>query len=178
MRKGYRSKSRLLKLPRPVLKQVNDMLLGVGEDRRTYQEIADWLKEQGYNTSKSAVDRYAKYLFALEKIKVVGEHAKSIIEEAGEDPLKIEEATAKLGAVVVLELFQEVMREDRIEPKRIGKLLGDFARLQMSSVAREKLKVDMRKKADRIARDAEKAAKDMSKEDLIAFIKGRMYGLR
>jgi hypothetical protein len=102
------------------------------------------------------VDRYAKYLFALDKIKVVGEHAKSIIEEAGEDPLRIEEATAKLGAVVVLELFQEVMREDKIEPKRIGKLLGDFARLQMSSVAREKLKANLRKQFDEATRKASK----------------------
>lgn len=38
------------------------MLISVGPERRTYSEIAEWLKEEGYDTSKSAVGRYAKYL--------------------------------------------------------------------------------------------------------------------
>ncbi|MBU1067675.1 DUF3486 family protein [Patescibacteria group bacterium] len=158
-----RSRSWLLKLPREILSQINQMLVEVGEKRKTYQEIADWVNEQGHKTSQSAIDRYAKNFFALEKIKLVGEQARTIISASGDDPLKIEEAASKLGAVIVLELFQEVMREDTINPKRIGKLMGDFARLQTSSVARERLKIELAKKAQ--------AAVDRIKT------KGRLSGL-
>jgi len=40
------------------------MIVDVGEERKTYQEIADWLKRLGFKTSKSAVGRYAKYLYS------------------------------------------------------------------------------------------------------------------
>jgi len=152
-----RGKSKLLGFPKEILARVNEMLVEVGEGRKTYQEIADWLEEAGYKSSQSAVGRYAKYFFALEKVKFVGEQAKTIIEAAGEDPLKIEEATAKLGAVVMMEVFQEAMQAgDRIDVKHIGKLLGDFARLQMSSVAREKLKTQLLDKFDEAAKKAGK----------------------
>lgn len=62
-RNEKRSKFRMLKLPEEVLAQVDKMILGVGPERRGYTEIAEWLKGQGYQTSKSAVARYAQYLF-------------------------------------------------------------------------------------------------------------------
>jgi len=178
-RRNRRSKSHLLKLPKSVLAQVHEMLTAVGEERKTYQEIADWVNAQGYRTSKSAVDRYAKFFYALEKVRFVGEQARTIIEAAGEDPLKIEEATSKLGAVVMMEVFQEAMRpEGDIDVKHIGRLLGDFARLQKSSVDREKFKADFVEKAKKIMADAEKKSPEASKEELLEFIKDRVYGLK
>jgi len=151
------------------------MLVGVGEDRRTYQEIADWLNEIGFKTSKSAIDRYAKYFYALEKVKFVGEQAKTIIEAAGEDPLKIEEATAKLGAVVMMEVFQEAMRGDMIDVKHIGRLMGDFARLQKSSVDREKLKAII---LEKIEKATEKMAKKKKLDpETLRIIREEIYGL-
>lgn len=176
MASRYRSKSRLLKLPRPILEQVNQMLVDVGEGRKTYDEIVDWVKEQGYQTSRSAVSRYARWVMALEKIKLVGEQAKVIIEEAGHDPLKIEEATAKLGAVVMMEVFQEAMRTDKIDVKHIGRLMGDFARLQKSSVDREKLKAVISEKIEK-AIDATPEG-HMTKEELKKMMKEHIYGVK
>lgn len=62
-RKTRRSKSRLLRLPPRVLKKVNEMILAEGEGGKTYSEIAAWVKRQGFQTSESAVGRYALYLF-------------------------------------------------------------------------------------------------------------------
>ncbi len=176
-RKVQRSRSRLLKLPAPIVRQVDRMLLGVGEERKTYQEVADWICAQGFQTSKSAVDRYAKYLFALQKVRLVGEQAQAIIESAGKDPLKIEEANVKLAGVVTHELLLELMRGGRVDAKRLGRLIGDITRLQASSVSRERLKADLRKKAESVAKDAAKEAKNMSKEELIEFVKEKFYGL-
>jgi len=170
-----RGRSKLLSFPKEVLARVNEMLVEVGEGRKTYQEIADWLAQTGHETSVSAVGRYAKYFFALQKVKFVGEQAKTIIEAAGEDPLKIEEATAKLGAVVMMEVFQEAMQGDRIDVKHIGKLMGDFARLQMSSVARERVKTTV---LDTIGKAVEKAAKKKHLDpETLRVIREEVYGL-
>lgn len=176
--KTVRSKSQLLKLPPEVLDRVNLMIVETGPERKSYEEIAAWVNDQGFQTSRSAVDRYAKYLIMMEKVKLLGEQAKVIIDEAGTDsPLKLEEAASKLGAVVMMELFQEVMQGDSIDPAKIGRLMGDLARLQASSVQRERLKADFSDKARRFVKDAEKKAKTMSKEELVTFIKERVYGL-
>ena len=177
MSKRFRGKSSLLKLPKKILEQVNEMIVAVGEGRKTYEEISAWLTGQGYETSKSAVGRYAKYVTALEKVRMVGEQAKVIIEASGQDPLKIEEATAKLGAVIMMEVFQEAMSGDRIDVKHIGHLMGDFARLQKSSVDRERLKAVVMEKFEKAITDAKTKAKGMSKEDFIEFMKERLYGL-
>jgi hypothetical protein len=163
MAKTFRSKSSILKLPSHIVDRVNDMLVEVGEDRKTYEEIADWVKDQGYKTSKSALHRYAKWVSALERVKLVGEQAKTIIDQAGTDPLKIEEATSKLGAVIVMEVFQEAMKGDKINVKHIGRLMGDFAKLQQSSVGREKLKSETAKKVDiAFSRIKEALSKELS----------------
>lgn len=64
-----RPTSGLMKFPEQILIQVDRMILCRGPGRRGYVEITDWLKNQGYQTSKSAVGRYAKYLFAQGRTK-------------------------------------------------------------------------------------------------------------
>jgi len=170
-----RSKSRLLKLPKEILAQVNEMLVEVGEGRKTYEEIAEWVKGQGHQTSTSGIYRYAKHFFALEKVRFVGEQAKTIIEAAGQDPLKIEEATSKLGAVVMMEVLQEAMQGDRIDVKHIGRLIGDFARLQKSSVDRERLKKSV---MENIEQATEKVARKKKLDpETLRIIREEVYGL-
>jgi len=173
----------LLKLPRSIVKRVNEMLVEIGPERKTYEEIADWVKAEGHRTSKSAIDRYAKYFFSLEKVKILSEQAKVIIQEAGEgSPLGLEEATSKLGTVVVMELLQETMKSDGVDAKRIGQLLHDFAKLQSSSVQRERLKMDFRKKVERelskMKKDykAKPGAQGLS-DELVEEIKRRILGV-
>lgn len=151
------------------------MLTEVGEERKTYEEIAEWVKEQGYQTSKSAIQRYARWVSALEKVKLVGEQARTIIEEAGHDPLRIEEATSKLGAVVMMEVFQEAMKGDKIDVGHIGRLMGDFARLQKSSVDREKLKAII---LDKLKQATDKVAKKKKLDpETLKIIREEIYGL-
>ena len=68
-RRPRRSTSRLLKYPKHVVEEVDKMLLSVGPGRSTYKEISEWLKEEGYDMSESAVGRYAKYLFTQGQTK-------------------------------------------------------------------------------------------------------------
>ena len=68
-RRPRRFTGRLLKCPKYIVEKVDEMLISVGPERRTYREIAEWLNEEGYETSESAVGRYAKYLFSQGRTK-------------------------------------------------------------------------------------------------------------
>lgn len=171
-----RSKSHLLKLPDEIRDLVNEMILATGPERKTYEEIAAWVQGQGFQTSKSAIDRYAKWLISMEKVKLLGDQAKAIIDQAGQDsPLRLEEATSKLGAVIMMELFQEVLQGDTVDPKKIGRLMGDFAKLQSSAVQRERLKDDFKAKVKK-ATDKISKRKNLDPET-IRVIKEEIYGL-
>ena len=63
-RRHLRCKSHLLRLPQDILEEVDLMITGRGEYRKTYRQIADWLRQKGYRNSKSAVGRYAAYLLS------------------------------------------------------------------------------------------------------------------
>lgn len=54
--KKYRKYNKINSLPEDIKKELDFML---GDTSNTYLEISDWLKEQGYDISKSTVGRYA-----------------------------------------------------------------------------------------------------------------------
>lgn len=178
MAKTFRSKSNILKLPSEIVQEIDRMLVEVGEGRKIYEEIVAWVEEQGHSTSTSALSRYYKYIQALERVKIMSQQVKAILDETDKDsPLELEEGVSKLAATVIMEVLQEATKDGKPDVKYIGRLLGDFAKLQRSDVARERLKMDFRKKADKFIKDAEGKSKEMSKEELLDFIKGRVYGL-
>ena len=174
-----RSKSGILKLPSDVVQQVDAMLVEVGEKRRTYDEIVAWVADQGHSISRSALSRYFKYVQALEKVKLVSQQVKAIIDEAGtESPLELEEGTSKLGAVVMMEVFQEAMKDDAVDVKHIGRLMGDFAKLQRASVARERLKMDFAKKAKKAVDAIESKTRKKSLDpETLRIIREEIYGI-
>ena len=55
-RRRTRISSKITQLPEEVKEQLDELLL---DTSNTYEEIAEWLKAEGYEISKSAVGRYA-----------------------------------------------------------------------------------------------------------------------
>lgn len=139
----------------------------------TYDDIVEWASKKGYTISRSAVGRYGKDFSArLERLKVVEEKARAIVSEVG-DALAMEEAAAKIFTQKVLEHLLQV--ED-LEGQKFGSLMQAFARLQASSTQRERLKADFRKKADEVLAEAGEK-KEMTKDEMLAWIRERVYGL-
>ena len=167
---------KLLQLPPELLRQVDHMVTTTGPERGTYEQISAWLEQQGHPTSVSAIGRYARWLAAFERVKLVAQQAQIIIDKAqSEGSLAIEEATAKVATVVVMEVLQESMKGDQIDVNRIGKLIGDFAKLQASSVLRERFKSDLKKKAEKAV---ENIAKKRSLDpETMRVIREEIYGI-
>lgn len=74
--KDNRRHRKIDKLPESVIAAVNDAIVN---KRKTYKEIEKWLKDDGYDISQSAVQRYGKkFLAKLENITIAREQAKTI----------------------------------------------------------------------------------------------------
>lgn len=150
----------LTELPPEIVEAVNDLLVS----GKTYQEVVDFLKEKGQQVSRSSVGRYGKdFLARLERLKVVKEQARTIVQESADAPAtEMAEAANQIATQLIMEHLMEV---SDLEGEKVTEILKALARLEQSGVAREKLKMDFRKKV--------KVALEAFKKDLYTELEGR-----
>ncbi len=154
------ARSSVSQLPDEVREELNRRLVALNFSG--YEALAGWLREQGYQISKSAIHRYGKkFEKRLSAIRASTEAAKMIVEGA-ED-----EQDARSGAVVALvqtELFETILNlqeasEEEVDPSQRVKLLSSAAKniatLTRASVNLKRYQVEAR---GRISAEAEAAA--------------------
>ena len=135
-----------------IRREVNRLLL----EGETYEDISDYLKGKGHDISRSSIGRYGKdFLNEYRKLLIIEDKSKILVSEAGGDGMVLEEAVAKKMAAMLLEM----LLEDGADIKKIPRLISDFAKLQVSTVARERLKSDFQKKVEKAAASVEATAK-------------------
>ena len=143
-------------LPSEIMAQVNRLLI---EPSTTYDDVKTFLEEKGFDISRSAIGRYGKDFFAnFQQQKLIEEQAKTLVSEADENGLVLEEATAKIFARQIL----EGVMSGALDIEKMPRIISDFAKLQSSSIQREKLKVELRRQvlkevAETVDRTAKKA---------------------
>ena len=76
----------------------------------------------------------------------------------------LEETASKLFAKKIVQL----LLAEGIDINKIPRIVSDFARLQMSSVHRERMKAEMRKKVSKAADEIQKAVKSKGLSDKAA----------
>ncbi len=174
MSRKQRSQSKIIReLPPELVQAVNDLLVN---EHLTYQEITDFLTEQGHSISRSSVGRYGKnFLTKMEKLTIVREQAKTIIETQGDQaPMALADAGNQVAMQLLLE---ELLRRDDLESADTLKLINSLALLERSGAIRERLKLTTRKKVDDAVKEIEsKVGKSMSPEEL-ANIREVIYGI-
>ncbi|KEQ23420.1 phage protein Gp27 family protein [Paenibacillus tyrfis] len=135
-----RKHSKVLQLPPEIVEAVNKKLT----TGTTYREIADWINQMAEDTgveiSHMSVQRYGKdFLSRLERLKVVNEQAKAIVETHGEGPdTALAEAANKLALQLVMETLMTA--QNTLEDEKLTNVMRALTQLQRSSVATEKLK--------------------------------------
>jgi len=148
-------------LPESVRKELRRRLV---EDNDTYDEITAWLNAEGYDISRSAVGRYGKTFFDIVKnMKVIEEQASTLISDS-ENSMVLEEATTKL----ILNKLMELLMTDSVDLKRSTKIMTDLANLNKSTVSREKLKIEIRDRAQKVADDVSTELKKSGLDDEMA----------
>lgn len=160
------------RLPEDVRAQVDRLLI----ESATYDEVAAFLAELGYDISRSAIGRYGKeFLAVYQRLRMIEDQSRALVSEAGEG-LVLEEAAAKLFAQQIV----EGLANKEIDVKRLPRLVSDFAKLQSSAVQRERFKKDIAKKTvaavEKIEKRSSAGGASLSPETL-RIIKEEVYGI-
>lgn len=161
-RRRTRINSKIDQLPPEVKFQVDDM---VANSAITYQEISDWLKEQGYDISRGAVGRYAiRVNEAAQRMAEQLEQTRLILDRIERNP-DVDPAKAA-QAVMASGIMQRVSTADgeflEMPLEKAGRLLASFRRVD---VAERKMLFDMRQKIDLAFEELEHQLMDAIKND-------------
>lgn len=134
-----RSHGKIDRLPQPLKREVENKLLA-GE---TYENISDYLKENGRDICKSSVGRYGQsFLKKFESVRVAKEFAKLLAEDNIDRPAtELHEANNLLAS----EIIMEALVDDEMDSKARAEAARSVASLQRAQVANEKLKINARK---------------------------------
>jgi len=177
--------SSITALPEPVRQALNCELNA--RNFSGYEALEDWLRDQGFEISKSAIHRYGQKIERrMAAIKASTEAAKLITESAGDDQDARSEAVI---ALVQTEMFdsiiaiQEAGDDDvKLSPAdRLGmmsKAAKNIATLARASIAQKAYKATVQAKAQDVADKAARlASKGGMSPDAAAEIRKMILGI-
>lgn len=165
---------KIAKLPDDIRRRVDAKIATPGI---TYQDVVDFLADEGIHVGHSSVQRYGKHFLArLERLQVVKDQARAIVSESGERPAtEIAEAAGQLAMQLIMETLLEV--ED-LEGEKVSEVLKALAQLMRSSAGIEKLKLEYRQRAQKVAAAVEDTLKGESlSPETLKKIKEQIYGI-
>lgn len=177
---GRRKHSKVLQLPPEIVEAVNKQLTsGV-----PYERIAAWIndmsEETGVEVSHMAVHRYGKgFLGQLEKLRIAREQARAIVEDNKDRPAtEMTEAASNLAVQMIQEYFMKAQNEGGEIDKGLIETMKALAQLERSSVAREKLKLEFRQKAEQAVKAIEETGRQKGLDtETLTYIKEQVYGI-
>ncbi|MCX8016332.1 MAG: DUF3486 family protein [Rhodocyclaceae bacterium] len=146
-----------------------------------YEALSAWLKDQGYDISKSAVHRYDQRVQAvMMRIRASTEAARLLAQAA---PDEADEHSAAVLRMVQSALFDAMARvteaAEEADPERQVKVLAQAARAiaeaSRASIGQKKWAEEVKTKLDAIEREAGKAGRTLDAETLKAVREG-LYG--
>lgn len=146
--------SKIQQLPEALLSELNQRLVGSGFG--DFVKLSDWLKEQGFEISKSAVGRHSQQIKRrLDAIKSATESAKILAENVGDDEGVMNDA--------VLRMIQEKTFTVLVEMEDTGvESIGDLAKLGKVIAPLVNASIKQKKYAAEVKEKAELAAKSVA----------------
>lgn len=145
-------------------------------------ELSDWLEEQGFSISKSAIHRYGtKFKQEHQAILVATEQAKVLAETIPDDEGAMAEALTRVAqnklydCLVGLDV-SSYLEEDSVE--NLPKLVGAIAKLNQSSVSLKKYQQEVRARIKAAADEVSQiAVKNGLSDTTVDEIKRKFLGI-
>jgi hypothetical protein len=141
-----------------------------------YQDLEKWLREEGFEISKSAIHRYGcKFKKQVETIRIATEQAKVIAAEC-DDENDMADALSRLAQQKLFQVLVEL--EDIPEDIELPKLVTAIATLNRSSVNVKKYKNEIKAKLKLAAEQVQNIGIRNGIEDsVMEQIKNSMLGI-
>jgi len=163
-------------LPEEVKKALDDRLVQGGFCG--YQALSDWLDEQGYQISRSALQRYGqRFEERIAAVKDATDMAAALSDHVGDDAGKMSDAVTRLYQE---RLFQVLVDMRDLDPDDIDfvKLGRTVAEITKSSVAQKKWMAEVREKATATAEEVKsEVRKGGLSEEKAEEIKKKILGI-
>jgi hypothetical protein len=152
-----------------------------------YVELSDWLAEQGYEISKSALHRYGtEFKENLEKMQVVAHQTRAIIEAFPDDEDIAAQALSRLSQTQMFNLLQGIDINVVAQDLEYGddavnkytKLLGAMTKLNQGSVNIKKYANEIKGKAKLVAEEiGDRARKGGLSDTTVDEIRYKILGI-
>jgi hypothetical protein len=169
------ARSKITMLPEEIKAEVNRRL--IAGSFADYAALAEWLQEQGFEISRSAIHRYGQEFEAkCEAIKIATEQAKAIVGVVGDDE----------GNMALIRLIQQLSFDILVKSQDgdLGDILPKMgvmvAKLSKASVDQKKWQRDIKEKAVQAVRNIETKATTGKKSldpETMKIIKEEIYGI-
>jgi len=169
------ARSKITMLPEEIKAEVNRRL--IAGNFANYAVLAEWLEEQGFEISRSAIHRYGQeFEDKCEAIKIATEQAKAIVGVVGDDEGNMNEALIRLIQQLSFDIL--VKSQDGDLGDILPKMGVMVAKLSKASVDQKKWMSEMRKKTTEAADEVVKVVKQggLSNEKA-ELIKKRILGI-
>ena len=170
------SRSKVTTLPEKVKAELDKRLVTSGFS--DYQALAEWLREQGFEISRSAIHRYGQeFEEKLAILKIATEQARAITDAVGDEEGVMSDALTRLCQE---KAFQVLVDMEKLDPENVdfAKLSLAIARLNRASVAQKKWMAEFKEKTRQTADEVVKVAqKGGLSEEKAEEIRKRILGI-
>jgi hypothetical protein len=168
-----RSKADLL--PDEVRRELEQRLIKSGFS--DYAALTDWLTEQGFEISRSAVHRFgSRFEDRIRALRLSTEKARAVVQASPDDAGDMNEALVRLTQQAAFDLLMEM----ELDPETIEfpKLVRAISDLNRSSVTLKKYQAEMREKLKTAAEEVRQLAANAGVSDeTLAAIDARLQGV-
>ena len=143
--KRNRTNSKIQQLPDEIRQVVEDMLL---DTSNTYLDISNYLREEGYDVSKSSIGRYAiKTNSAIRKLEEAQQQTKMLVEAIKKDPNA--DYTEGAMRIITNELTQRfATAEEEWDDMALDKAARVMVSLSRTKVYKDKVKQELKTKME------------------------------
>ena len=169
-------RSSISRLPKDIREAFEKKLIAGGF--ADYDGLAAWLKEQGFEISRSAAHRYGQeFENKLSAIKIATEQAKAITEAVGDEEGAMGEALTRLCQE---KAFNVLIKMEDLDPEQtnISKMGIMIARLNRAAVTQKKWAREVKDKARQAVKNIEEKGKARGlSPEAMKMIKEEIYGI-
>ena len=169
------ARSKITQLPDALRAELERRLITGGF--ANYRDLSDWLRGQGYEISRSAINRFGQDFEAkCEAIRVATEQAKAIVATVGDDEGNMNEALIRLIQQLSFDIL--IKNQDADIASLLPKMGVMVAKLSKASVDQKKWMTDVKKKAEKAVENIEEKLKSQKLDpEALRVVREEIYGI-
>lgn len=169
------ARSKITQLPDDLRSELERRLITGGF--ANYRDLAEWLRGQGYEISRTAINRFGQDFQAkCEAIRVATEQAKAIVATVGDDEGNMNEALIRLIQQLSFDIL--IKNQDADIASLLPKMGIMVAKLSKASVDQKKWMAETKKRAEKAVENIEEKLKSQKLDpEALRVVREEIYGI-